>query len=814
MSSPLDVGVRLGAAGLAWLAGVALQMQQPALWPVPSYAGLLAAAALGVVLAGRRAAGIGATLALCTALAAAAFASTGWRAAQRLAVALPPALEGRDLWLTGVIAGLPQPGPQGTRFVFQVEQARLDGEQVPVPPRVALGWYRDFDGDALLAAPSQPLAAGQRWRLPVRLRQPHGLLNPHGFDAELWLFEQGIRATGTVRASTQAAPQLLAEDAGYRVERARQAVRDAILLRVPDGQSAGVLAALAVGDQAAIDRDDWALFRDTGVAHLMSISGLHVTLFAWLAAALVGPLWRLSPRLMLRVPAPLAARWIGVAAAAGYALLAGWGVPAQRTLWMLATLALLRSAGLRWPQPLVLLAAAVVVTLFDPWALMQPGFWLSFAAVALLIAADPVSGAPAPPSGWRPRALVALRAGLRTQAVASLGLAPLSLVFFQQVSLVGFAANLVAIPLVTLAIVPLSLLGMLASPLWLLAGALVQALILLLQWLAGWPSALWTAAAAPAWGVAAGLAGGALLLMPLPWRLRLLGLPLLLPLLAPPLPRPAEGAFEVLAADVGQGSAVLVRTRSHLLVYDAGPRYSPESEAGSRVLLPLLRARGEPRIDLLMLSHRDTDHVGGAAALLAGVPVTALSSSLADGHPLLGQGVPHRRCAAGQSWSWDGVRFDLLHPLAGEALAAARPNALSCVLRVQAADGRSLLLTGDIEAAQEAALLERDAAALRSQVLVVPHHGSRSSSTEAFVAAVAPGTAVVQAGYRNRFGHPAPEVEARYRARGVQWRRSDVCGAWLWEADGTMRCERESAARYWHHGAESGVGAGAARRSG
>lgn len=803
----LDTGVRIAACVLAWLLGTAAQMQQTALWPDAAYLGLLAlASAIGLV-AWRGGSAHMAALVLCLALALAAFAATGWRAAQRLAVSLPAALEGRDLQLTGVIERMPQPGPQGTRFVFRVEQARLDEQPVSVPPRISLGWYRDVDGEAMLAAPAQELRAGQRWQLAARLRRPHGALNPHGFDLELWLFEQGIRASGSVRATAADAPRLLAEGVGHAVERARQTVRDAILLRVPDAQAAGVLAALAVGDQAAIARDDWELFRDTGVAHLMSISGLHVTLFAWLAAALIGPLWRLSPRLMLALPAPLAARWGGVAAAAGYALLAGWGVPAQRTLWMLLTLALLRSSGVRWPQPLVLLAAAGVVTLLDPWALMQPGFWLSFVAVALLIAADPLAARAPPQAGRRARLLQAVRGGLRTQAVASLGLAPLSLVFFQQVSLVGFVANLVAIPLVTLAIVPLSLLGMLLPPLWLLAALLVQALVALLQWLASWPFASWTAAAAPAWGVAAGLAGGTLLLMPLPWRLRLLGLPLLLPLLVPPLQRPAPGEFEVLVADVGQGSAVLLRTREHLLVYDAGPRYTAESDAGVRVLLPLLRARGERRIDLLMLSHRDIDHVGGAASLLAAMPVMALSSSMADGHALLRRDLPHRRCAAGQGWDWDGVQFQVLHPLPGEPAASARPNTLSCVLRVQGSDGRSLLLAGDIEAAQEAALLAREPVALRSQVLLVPHHGSRSSSTEAFIAAVAPATAVVQAGYRNRFGHPAPEVEARYLARGVQWRRSDACGAWTWAADGAMHCERHAAARYWHHRENTGVDA-------
>ena len=306
--------------------------------------------------------------------------------------------------------------------------------------------------------------------------------------------------------------------------------------------------------------------------------------------------------------------------------------------------------------------------------------------------------------------------------------------------------------------------------------------------------------------MAGGLLGAALLVLPLPPRLRWLGLPLLLPLLWPPIERPPEGRFELVAADIGQGTAVLVRTRSHLLVYDTGPQYSPESDAGARVLLPLLRARGETKVDLLVLSHRDTDHVGGAASLLGTVPgrggwglVREISSSLEPGHPLLQRGVPQHRCDAGEQWDWDGVHFELLHPPAADHERGLKPNALSCVLRVQAADGRSVLLTGDIEAPQEAALVERLGPALRSDVLLVPHHGSRTSSSPAFIDAVAPRIAVVQAAYRSRFGHPAPDIVARYTARGIAVARSDSCGAWTLAPSGATACERLASARYWHH---------------
>ena len=839
----LNPGWRMVFCALAWLLGLGLQLQQPALWPMPVYAAL---AVLAVVLL-LAAVGwpAGALPMLLITAAAAAVAMAGLRADARLAERLSAALEGQDLLVTGVVASLPQLGASGLRFRFEVEQATWRGQPVQLPPLLALGWYNSFNDEAVLDDPRAGLRAGQRWRLPLRLKQPHGALNPGGFDVELMWFEQGLGATGYVRAVRAGRPgaggvnpdapanaERLADAAGYPVERLRQTVRDAIYRQVADARTAGVLAALTVGDQGAIERDDWELFRQTGIAHLVSISGVHVTMLAWLASAAAGRLWRRSPRLMRWLPAPTAGRWLGLALATGYALLAGWGVPAQRTVLMLVTTGALRSSGQRWPWGLVLLAAAVVVTVLDPWALLQPGFWLSFMAVGLLMASEPGSGGSPALAGANAAAAGAgaigaggvvvsgisrlreqasgfvgghLRGHLRGQVIATLGLAPLSLVFFQQISVVGLVANLLAIPLVTLLITPLALLGMLIPLLWSGAAALVQAMVWGLGWLAQWPFAVYSAPVPPAWAVACGLLGAVLGVLPLPWRVRVLSIPLLLPLVMPPVARPAPGSFELLAADIGQGTAVLVRTRNHLLVYDTGPQYSRDSDAGQRVLLPLLRARGEARIDLLMLSHRDIDHVGGAASLLAGLPVGMLQSSLEPGHTLLAQAqqraVPQRRCDAGQHWQWDGVQFDLLHPTATEHAEAKKSNALSCVLRIADGQGRSALLTGDIEAPQEAALLQRQAQgstpALASTVLLVPHHGSRTSSTADFLAAVRPQIAVVQAGYRSRYGHPAPDVLARYTAQGIEIVRSDRCGAWLWH-DGAAACTRDVRRRYWH----------------
>ena len=804
------------SAVLAWtlcglLAGVALQLQQEALWSRAAYAELLLAALAGAVMTWRHAGGRLRPVLLAIAFAAMGLGATGWQAHGRLAERLAPELEGRDLVVTGIVAGLPDRGAAGVRFRFDIEQASdgstaltpgEPGERgaLQLPERVMLSWYAEPNQGGPSAGQAQEIRAGERWSLPVRLRQPHGNFNPGGFDHELWLFERGIGATGFVRSKPGGAARLLDARAGRPVERWRQQVRDAIEAAVPDPRNAGVLAALVVGDQAAIERRDWDLFRITGVAHLMSISGLHVTMFGWIAAAALGRLWCLSPALMLWAPAPAAARWGGLAAATAYALFSGWGVPAQRTVWMLASVTLLASAGKRWPWPMILLAAAAVVATLDPWALLQPGFWLSFMAVGILIASERRSRGSDDP-GPMASARHLLGSAFRTQLVATVGLAPLTLLFFQQVSLVGLAANLLAIPFVTLVVTPLAMLGIAAPPLWQAAAWSVQGLVAALEILSGWPWAQWLTPAAPAWAMAAGLAGGVLAVLPLPWRVRALAVPLLLPLLWPPVSRPVPGSFELLAADVGQGTAVVVRTSQHTLVYDTGPRYSLESDAGSRVMVPLLRSLGVDRIDLLMLSHGDTDHVGGAEALLAAYPGTPMSSSLAPAHPLVGASGGHRECRAGQRWAWDDVSFEVLHPGADERAPPLRTNQVSCVLKVSSASGHRILLAGDIERGEEARLVEawgHRPEALAADLLLVPHHGSKTSSTRAFLAAVSPRVAVFQHGRRNRFGHPAPEVWARYAERGIVRISSPSCGAYRWEA-GVGRCERDLRRRYWHH---------------
>lgn len=796
------------AALAGWMAGTGAQVLQPALWPVWGYAleGALAALAAWFVLRRWR---FPMLWLLCAALLA--FSCTGWRATQRAQLA--PQLDGQALALTGVVAALPQRTATGWRFLFAIEEARLDGAPLrvgaDVPPRVLLRWRAP---DCLLpgaqkdctpaqaAWPAQ-LRAGERWRFEARVQRPHGQLNPHGFDWELWLWARGIAATGSVHQGAQAAaPALLGKAAGWPLQRLRQSVRERIgaaLARADadEGRAAGIVAALALGDQSAVGRSGWEAFRRTGTAHLMVVSGLHITLLAWLAFFVLEKLWRLSARLRLPLcdwmSAPTAARLGALAAAAAYAALSGWSVPAQRTLLMLAAALLPGFAGQRLPRALTLLLAGAAVLAFDPWALAQPGFWLSFAAVALLLASSE-TGERA--TGARGAALGYARRLLGAQARLTLALAPLTLLLFGQASLASLAANIVAIPWVTLLAVPLALAGVLWPALWQAAAALLAPLLAVLDWFAAWPQAAFTLPAAP-WPLALLACGGALLAaLRLPPAVRLAGLALALPLFLWQPPRPAAGHFTLTAIDVGQGSAVLLQTARHSLLYDAGPGWTG-GDAGAATVLPLLRALGE-RPDIMLISHSDSDHSGGAASLAAALPHMQVRAPL----PL--PSLHSQPCRAGDGWTWDGVRLGLLHP-AGEDLPAKDDNATSCVLRVQAADGNAALLTGDISAAEERTLLRRltpdTPDALRAALLLMPHHGSAGGSSAAFLAAVQPRWALAQAGHLNRFGHPAPAALARYAAQGVGTASTAGCGAIVWQssAPAALHCTRAAAPHYW-----------------
>jgi competence protein ComEC len=790
----------------AWVAGVLAVQFAAALPDAHALAALVVAAAVpiaagawlrsGVAHGSRRRAGA-TLLVLGAALAGAAWAAS--LASARLADALGAADEGRDLAVVGVIDSLPARGERSWRFEFQIEQVLDAGAQVP--GRVWLAWF-----DA--PAPPQP---GQRWAFTVRLKQPHGPFNPHGFDLEAWMLERDLRATGAVRPSP--APRLLEAFVlrpGTLIERVRAALRDRLAALTEGWRYGGVLIALVLGDQRAISAADWSVFNRSGIAHLVAISGLHITMIAGLAALLAAGLWRRVPALLARAPAQSAAALAAVLTALAYCLLAGWGVPAQRTFFMLATVAgalLLRV----WPAPsTTLAAAAAVVCTLDPWAVIAPGFWLSFGAVGAIFWVASRRRVP-PAAGWHARLRHALGVALRVQLAVTLVLVPLSAAFFHQVSLVSPLANALAIPVVSWGVTPLALLG--AALAWLpgpgaavphallaAAEAIFAALMLVVSALADARWAAWPVAAPPWPVLLLGLAGALWCLAPRGWPARPLGLLWLGTLFVWPPQRPAPGEVWVSGLDVGQGAAVLVESADSAWLYDTGPRHTRDTDAGERIVLPWLRARGITRLDGLVVSHLDVDHSGGAAAILRGLPVDRVLSSVPADSPLLAGAAGVERCEAGQRWAQGGMEFAVLHPRAADYGAGLGTNALSCVLAVRAGAWR-LLLTGDLPAREEAALAAR--APLAADWVMAPHHGSRHSSSPALIAAAGPRWVLVQAGYRNRYGHPAPEVEARWRAAGAQVVRSDAAGLAQWRlgADGTatLSLSRRERARYWHH---------------
>ncbi len=726
------------------------------------------------------------------AAAALGFAWAATFAAVRLGDELRFEDEGRDVPVVGIVSSLPAQLERGTRFEFDVE--RVEAPEVHVPARISLAWY-----DALAA-----VKPAERWRFTVRLKRPHGVLNPGGFDFEAWMLERNLRASGYVRDARRL--DAIAWDLGALIDRGRDELRARLQQHLHGERYGGVLIALVLGDQRAIREDDWTLFNRTGISHLVSISGLHITMIAGLAAACASALWRRSRRLLALAPAQSAAALAAMLAALAYCLLAGWGVPAQRTFFMLATVAVALLARLSTRPFTTLALAAAVVCALDPWAAIAPGFWLSFGAVAAIF--HVVTGRPAAERGWRAQ----LRAAARVQVAVTLALVPLTIALFQQVSIVSPLANAVAIPLVSLVVTPLALvagsfvlvpgpLAALAVPALAIAHWLFAQLAAALQWSVALPWASLAIAAPPAWAIALAIVAVGWLLAPRGWPLRWIAIAWFVPLFAWPPARPGPGELWVTALDIGQGMALLAETDQHALLYDTGPRYSAETDAGARVIAPYLRWRGIDRLDLLVVSHLDSDHSGGTASLARSVPVERVWTSVRRDHPMLAALPPAERCREGQALALGSLALRVLRPPAEDYERRLSTNAMSCVLELTSGPHR-VLLTGDLPAREEQRLVARHPG-LRASLVTASHHGSRSSSSDVFVDATRPTWVVYQAGYRNRFGHPADEVVARYAAVAAGAIRTDQSGATQWRlhGDGTIEVDsmRTHHARYWHN---------------
>jgi competence protein ComEC len=649
---------------------------------------------------------------------------------------LPARLDGQTLWLQGQVVGLPQHIDGVVRFQLEDAQSR----RAKLPETIRVAWY---DGPQV--------RSGERWRLAVKLKAPGGLVNADAFDYEAWLLAQRIGATGTVLDG-----QLLAAIAPSW----RDAIRERLLQVDAQGREGG-LAALVLGDDSGLSPADWQVLQDTGTVHLLVISGTHIGMLSGLIYALIAGLARLGawPKVIPWLPA---ACILAFAGALGYGFLAGFEVPVRRACVMIGMVLLwrlrFRQLGVAWPM----LLSLNLVLLFEPLVSLKPGFWLSFAAVGILILI--FSGRL---GAWR-----WLQSWTRAQWLIAVGLLPILLALNLPVSVSGPAVNLIAVPWISLVTLPLALLGtaMLAVPtvgeglLW-LAGGSMEWLFRLLTLAAGWMPA-WTGPSVPLWAWCISLTGAVLLLLPTGAPMRLLGWPMLLLCVFPPLKTVPEGRVEVVQMDVGQGLAILLRTRDHSLLYDAGPRFG-EFDTGQRVVLPAIRRTGVQTLDVMLLSHADADHAGGAQAIVQGLPVQRL---LGGDVGRLPSELQAESCRNGETWTWNAVKF-----ATWLWESAAEGNQASCVLSVEA-NGERLLLTGDIDVKAERALLDYGFD-VRADWLQSPHHGSRSSSSKPFLREVAPRGVLISRGRNNSFGHPHPLVMSRYGWMGIATYDSAKLGA-------------------------------------
>ncbi|RVU86084.1 DNA internalization-related competence protein ComEC/Rec2 [Leucothrix sargassi] len=659
----------------------------------------------------------------------------------RLDNKFPSFVEGKDLLVSGKVASLVRQRDYGEVFLFDIHTAKLaeTGESLPWAGQVRLNSYRnDFT-----------VQAGESWQLQVRMKRPNGFMNPSGFDYEKWLFAEGIEASGYIRTSTD--NRKLANAPWYSVNALRASI-DSKIRALMRGEALAIGRALVLAEKDKMSTQQWEVLIATGTSHLMAISGLHIGLVAGSGFLIVWALYWLFPSLALSLPRQLAGCLLGVVLATFYAMLAGFTIPTQRALIMVVVALLALMSRWHYQAIRILALALILVLLVNPLATLSVGFYLSFSAVALIL--------------WLLlRRMQEVRFKLvYLQLCLSLVMVPIGLLFFGEGSLVSPLANLIAIPWVSFVVVPFSFLAVVLSYVSESLATLVfdfvtlnlQALFALLTWLADWPKASITMQHTPTYLGLIAVVGACLIVLPRGLSWRYLAVLLLLPFCLYQVKRSGEGDFRLTVLDVGQGLATVIETKRHTLVFDAGDKPSESFDLGKLVVTPYLQYRDIETVDRFVISHADRDHIGGAAAVLSAFDVKELVSS----HKLEDYDVPTTLCRSGQSWSWDGVEFMFLHP---SNKLSSNKNNHSCVLKVSS-EKWSVLLTGDIERAAEKQLVKHHSEQLVADVLLMPHHGSQSSSTQAFIERVNPTYAVASAGYRSRFKHPSSNVIKRYQA--------------------------------------------------
>lgn len=673
------------------------------------------------------------------------FSWTAWQAASTLGWELPHELEGKPLILAATVYSLPVSDKFGTHFTAFVDSSTDQNNKPKGHAYVRLTWVG-----------AKKLRVGDSYQLTLRLKRIHGLRNPGGFDYEAWAMQNGLRASGSV---LQHYPQKFL---GHRklfapVNQVRQILYDRITASLPSSPTAPWLLALMIGERSSAPPQHWLILRATGTNHLMAIAGLHIGLIAGMIHFLIRRIWSRSSLLVSLYPSQLASALAALVVAWIYSALAGFSIPTQRACIMLTFFMFALLARRALPAWHAWSAALLTVLLFNPHSVLSESFWLSFGTIALIIFG---MQARLSPQGlwWK---------WFRVQWVIGFGLIPFSLLFFQQASLISAAANSIAIPWLGFLILPfcmLSTIFLFMSPalgeffLYLADKSLVG-LWKILEWFAQLDYAVWTQAIPSHWLLMSTMLACLILLMPVGAPGRWVGLIWFMPIILYQPLALSPNEFRVTTLDVGQGLSVIVETSHHALIFDAGPTFGSKFDTGESVVLPYLYSAGITRIDKMIISHGDNDHIGGAWAVIRAFKIDAILTSAVEKFPA-GRAAT---CLAGTTWQWDGVRFEILYPTLDVMRLG---NDSSCVLRISN-NRHSILLTGDIEKFAESQLLQTSGINLHASMLTAPHHGSKTSSQHAFIQAVAPEYVIFATGYRNRYHFPHLSVVRDYQKEGV-----------------------------------------------
>jgi len=681
------------------------------------------------------------------------FSWAAWYVHVLFSWSLPAELEGKPMLVSGYIASLPNTTETRTSFLFSLETIQSKS----VHATIKLSSQNELKN----------LCVGDKWQLVVKLKRIHGLMNPGGFDYESRALQEGIRASGYIVANTN--NKLLASHWYHNAfNRVRQQLKNKIEINLPKSNTSAWIVALALGERQNISAESWEILRNTGTNHLMAIAGLHIGFMSSVIFFLASGCWRRIPKLMLMIPAQFAGGFFALCAAILYAALAGFSIPTQRACFMLSVALIMlitRRIMLSWQAWCLALLA---VLLINPLSVLTESFWLSFSSVALIIYG--MSGRLNPQNLW-------WKLG-RIQWIIALGLIPLSIWLFQQFSLISFLANSIAIPWVGFIIVPLTLLGCFAlifsaklgGVILLLADKLLAILWSILTYLSHLSWANWYCMIPNIWVLLAACVGMVIVLLPAGFPGKFFGAIWFLPLIFYHYPAPPLGDVWFSLLDVGQGLSAVVQTKNHILVFDAGPKYGSNYDMGESVVAPFLRSIGAKKIDMLVISHPDNDHVGGAKALFHYFQVLHTKTSAPDQLlPLSSQ-----YCLRGESWQWDNVNFQFLYPTP-ENLNL--DNNSSCVLLITNRANKRILLTGDIEKLAEEYLTQHDEKKLAADILVAPHHGSKTSAIDEFVTDVNPRYVLFPVGYRNRYHFPHASVVEKYQQIHASLFATDKSGA-------------------------------------